>query len=440
MVRGLIFGLIWGVIFMGIVLGVTSLLMPLPEKGAMVPSVVEEVAVEPVAEPVVAPVEEPQMEGSEAVETVPAMNAPSVDPAPALEETTAAIMPDAGTAESSLDNVVTLVENTPEVSVGDAPSASEQPAEPLTAPLSENDLAISTEPAQPVLPAAVEEVFEETLVTQPEMEAAVEEDSAPVMADEVVVEPEMDEEATEDEAEVVINRLPTVSQTGAVREDGPLALNSVMFDNPDSRPTMSIILIDTGEFNIGPEALAAFPYPLTFAIDPLREDALDKAEAYRSSGFELVALAELPVNGVPELADLALVPTLDSIPGLIGALEGLESGVQGNMGLAEAVLEAISGAGYGLILRPKGMNAAQQMADGRDLPVATIFRDFDDKGQDAAVIRRFLDQAAFKARQEGEIIMVGRLRPATISALLLWGLQDRASSVALAPVSAILQN
>jgi len=33
---------------------------------------------------------------------------------------------------------------------------------------------------------------------------------------------------------------------------------------------------------------------------------------------------------------------------------------------------------------------------------------------------------------------VGRVRPGTISALLLWGLQDRASRVALAPVSASL--
>ncbi|MFC6759564.1 divergent polysaccharide deacetylase family protein [Sulfitobacter porphyrae] len=53
------------------------------------------------------------------------------------------------------------------------------------------------------------------------------------------------------------------------------------------------------------------------------------------------------------------------------------------------------------------------------------------------MIRRFLDQAAFKAGQEGAVIMLG-LRPDTISALLLWGLQDRANSVALVPVSAVL--
>jgi hypothetical protein len=127
------------------------------------------------------------------------------------------------------------------------------------------------------------------------------------------------------------------------------------------------------------------------------------------------------------------------MPGLVGVLEGTDGGLQGNMELAEEVLRAVSGSGYGLILRPKGLNAAQQIADGRNLPVETIFRDFDANGQDATVIRRFLDQAAFKARQVDQIVMVGRLRPATISALLLWGLQDRASSVALAPISAVLQ-
>ncbi len=205
----------------------------------------------------------------------------------------------------------------------------------------------------------------------------------------------------------------------------------------DDRPLMAIILIDTGEYNIGPEALASFPYPISFAIDPLREDALEAAEMYRSKGFELLVTADLPEGGDASLAEIALAPTIDSIPGAVGILEGTNGGLQGNMELAEAVLKMVEDTGNGLVLRAKGLNAAQQQADGRDLPVATLFRDFDATGQNATVIRRFLDQAAFKARQEGSVIMVGRLRPATISALLLWGLQDRATSVVLTPVSTI---
>ena len=69
-----------------------------------------------------------------------------------------------------------------------------------------------------------------------------------------------------------------------------------------------------------------------------------------------------------------------------------------------------------------------------------MFRDFDSADQTPTVIRRFLDQAAFRADQEGGVIMLGRVRPDTISALLLWGLQDRAERVALAPVSALLKS
>lgn len=441
-VRGLIFGLIWGVIFMGFVLGVTSLLMPLPDRGAAAPVVVVE-APEPDPEPI----PEPRVVIEDIPDPSPSIEAPGLDAAPEIEETSA-IIPEAGAADTALTEVLTEDETVPAMSDGDMPSASEQPAEPLVAPMSENDLAISTEPAQPVSPVVQEEAFEQPVADVVEPELKPDAPNVSDMAETVVAEPEAElasvEGATvavvEEGAAVVINRLPSVSDAGSPREDGPLAVNSEMFENPGSRPLMSIVLIDTGDFNIGPEALAAFPYPLTFAIDPLREDALEKARTYRNGGFELVALADLPQNGGAELAELALLPTLDGVPGFVGALEGLDGGVQGNMELAEAVLKTLGDAGYGLLLRPKGLNAAQQMADGRDLPVATIFRDFDDKGQDATVIRRFLDQAAFKARQEGEIIMVGRLRPATISALLLWGLQDRATSVALAPVSAILLN
>ena len=92
-----------------------------------------------------------------------------------------------------------------------------------------------------------------------------------------------------------------------------------------------------------------------------------------------------------------------------------------------------------MVFLPKGLDTARKLAQKEGVPAATVFRDFDSEDQDAPTIRRFLDQAAFKASQETNgVIMLGRLRPETISALLLWGLQDRASRVALAPVSALL--
>jgi polysaccharide deacetylase 2 family uncharacterized protein YibQ len=49
-----------------------------------------------------------------------------------------------------------------------------------------------------------------------------------------------------------------------------------------------------------------------------------------------------------------------------------------------------------------------------------------------------LDQATRKARSDGTVIMIGRLRSETIKALILWGLQDRVNHVALAPISTVL--
>jgi len=49
-----------------------------------------------------------------------------------------------------------------------------------------------------------------------------------------------------------------------------------------------------------------------------------------------------------------------------------------------------------------------------------------------------MDQAAFKARQESGVVLLGRVRPDTISALNLWGNANRAGQVAMAPVTAVL--
>ena len=95
--------------------------------------------------------------------------------------------------------------------------------------------------------------------------------------------------------------------------------------------------------------------------------------------------------------------------------------------------------GYGLVLQDNGLNTVQKMALRDGIPSGVVFRDFDGAGQDPRAMRRFLDQAAFRSGQEGAVIMLGRLKPDTISALLIWGLQDRASSVALVPISTSLK-
>ncbi len=217
----------------------------------------------------------------------------------------------------------------------------------------------------------------------------------------------------------------------------PLKRYAADFDNPQGKPLMAIVLIDD-EKSLGYEALADFPYPLSFAIDPTDPRASEKMARYRAAGFEVVLLADLPAAASARDAEVMLAAGFDVLPESVAILEGVGSGIQGNRALAMQVSDIARATGRGLITRNNGLNTVEKLAARSGVPAAIVFRDFDGAGQTPTIMRRFLDQAAFRAGQEGAVIMLGRVRPDTISALLLWGLQDRASRVALAPVSAVL--
>ncbi len=217
----------------------------------------------------------------------------------------------------------------------------------------------------------------------------------------------------------------------------PFESFSTPFDSSDGRPLMSIVLIDDAQ-SVGAEALAEFPYPLSFAIDPEDPRAAEKMAAHRAAGFEVLILTDLPREAQPQDAETALEVWRDRLPEAVAFLEGVKTGVQGNRPLADQVSDVAQAGGYGLLLQNSGLNTVQKLALREGVPAGVVFRDFDGAGQNPRAMRRFLDQAAFRAGQEGAVIMLGRLQPDTISALLLWGLQDRASRVALAPVSASL--
>lgn len=229
------------------------------------------------------------------------------------------------------------------------------------------------------------------------------------------------------------------AQQAAAPSGPPLEAYATSFENPEGKPLMSIVLIDD-EGALGAEALADFPYPLTFAIDPTAPGAAEKMARHRAAGFEVMAFVDLPEQAAASDAEVSLASVFRTLPEALGVLEGTGSGVQGNRELAGQVAAFSDGTGRGVVFQAKGLNTAQKLAQRDGVPSAVVFRDFDGAGQAPVVMRRFLDQAAFRARQEGGVIMLGRVRPDTISALLLWGLQDRADQVALAPVSAVLKS
>lgn len=236
---------------------------------------------------------------------------------------------------------------------------------------------------------------------------------------------------------VPLTERDSVAAAQATPDVIPLEVYSAPFDNTEGKPLMAIVLIDDAD-SLGLEALQEFPYPLSFAIDPSEPGAAEKMKTYRDAGFEVLAMTNLPAAATAQDAEVSMSVWLDTLPEAVAIIEGTGSGIQGNRALSDQVAAIAGGTGRGLVTQDNGLNTAQKLAARAGVPSAVVFRDFDGAGQTPTVMRRFLDQAAFRAGQEGAVIMLGRVRPDTVSALLLWGLQDRASRVALAPISAVL--
>lgn len=255
--------------------------------------------------------------------------------------------------------------------------------------------------------------------------------------------------------DVQINRLPGLreapvasltpgeaSASQARPSDRPVDRFAVAFDNPDGKPAMAIVLMDDGvdlsQGKVGLPALRSFPYPISFAVDSTLPDAAARMAAYRAEGFEVLAMVDLPQAAQPQDAETSLAVALRAVPEAVGVLEGIGEGVQGSRQAALQVAEILAEKGHGFVTQNRGLNTVQKLAARSGVPSAVVFREFDVEGRSPAAMRRFLDQAAFRATQHGDVVMLGRLREETIAALLVWGLQDRATRVALAPISAVL--
>ncbi len=366
---------------------------------------------------------------------------PAAQPAPV---TTPATPQNTGEQPELVENVpapvqeeVAVAEPAQEQPVQDEPTPAEDVVEILPAEDPEPELLAEVVPEPEIdlqdNPIAVEGE-EDTLpreqprvLSLPQITADEDQPAGAVIGKRVVPLTDRDETVTE-----VAQAEAAPAKTGRPIED-----HAADFENPENKPLMSIILIDD-EGSFGAEALKDFPYPLSFAISPSDPDAAEKMNRHRAAGFEVLALTDLPEAASAQDAEVSLSVWLDTLPETVGILEGIGSGIQGNRKLADQVAAIAGATGRGLVTQDSGLNTVQKLAARNGVPSGVVFRDFDGARQDAKVMRRFLDQAAFRAGQEGAVVMMGRVRPETISALLLWGLEDRDNRVALAPISAVM--
>ncbi|MEL6564489.1 MAG: divergent polysaccharide deacetylase family protein [Pseudomonadota bacterium] len=422
-------------------------------------------------------------------EAAPRVTRPEADDVTAAAQagSDTAPVPQTGAAED-LTGPADATESPAVASDGEAPVLPSPQGALVAAPDTEGQLSISTDPAQPPAPEVpeIDTAFAPEVDVAPDAPAAeapapdtspalapsvpqaVETPQSPVSPDaptetETAALPEVTDVAPTDDAAEDTSDRPSIGRPATSLVDRaalddeaaepveapeaeaagpPMAQYAAPFDNPEDKPVMAIVLMDTGnDLSDGPVGLAAlksFPYPLTFAVDASLPDADARAAEYRAQGFEVMALMDLPAGATGSDTEVNLSAALDAVPGAVAVMEGTGTGLQESRDASDQVTEYVLESGHGLVLQSKGLNTAQKLAARAGVPAGLIFRDFDSAGQTPTVIRRFLDQAAFRADQEGGVIMVGRLRPDTISALLLWGLQDRAQRVALAPVSHVL--
>lgn len=242
-----------------------------------------------------------------------------------------------------------------------------------------------------------------------------------------------------------VARAPVMPRTSspeaaAPAPEPPFVKYSAPVDAAENAPRMAIVLIDDPDADVGIEALSTFPYALSFAVDTSRPDAAERMAIYRAAGFEVLALVDLPEEAGAADVEVAMQVLLARVPEAVGVMEAPGDGLQSNREIVTQVTEIVENSGHGLLLYPKGLDTGRKLAVRAGVPAASIFRDFDAKGEKPSVIRRFLNYAALKAGgEENGVVMVGRLRPDTVTALLLWGLEDRARDIALTPVSAVMQ-
>ncbi|MEL6639892.1 MAG: divergent polysaccharide deacetylase family protein, partial [Pseudomonadota bacterium] len=207
--------------------------------------------------------------------------------------------------------------------------------------------------------------------------------------------------------------------------------------NPSNLPELSVILVDDGDLADSVAAVSSIAFPVSVMLNPAASDAADRMAAYRAAGIEVGLLATLPPSATPSDVAIFFEAALATLPETVAVLDaGGET--QADTEVIRETVAALAEDGRGLITVPRGLNTAQRVASESGVAAGVIYRDLDGEGQDARVIRRFMDQAAFRARQDSGVILLGRVRNETVDALAEWATGARAGQVALQPVSTIL--
>ncbi|MFY0595996.1 MAG: divergent polysaccharide deacetylase family protein [Cognatishimia sp.] len=455
MLRGIFTGLFFGGVLGLMLAGVVSLLAPLPSNVA-VPQAQGPATAAPEAAvntPLAVTSDTDAPVNADATAQTPAAvegadGAPVADfaSAPKPNTSTVADTPSAPAQNGAVDVAVN----------SESPVLPNPQANAIASPGADDEPSISVDPAQPLSPQTADtQAFD-----NPEAVADEGAEAAPAVVEsgaDIVAPDVSDEETTsllkpvtgfqESFTQHTSTRLPTVyaeadqpatEDVAVEMAKPPLEAFSTAFEGEADKPLLSIVLLDDPAAGIDLQTLAEFPMPMSIAVNAQSADALARAAALRGAGLEVLALMDFPVGATASDVAVNIESQLANVPEAVALMDGFDGGVQENRAVSDQVIAYALSSGHGVVFQPKGLNTAQKLAVREGVGAVTVFRDFDGSGQSDVVIRRFLDQAAFKARQNEAVLMLGRMQNSTIAALASWALQDRASTVSIAPVSALL--
>ena len=166
----------------------------------------------------------------------------------------------------------------------------------------------------------------------------------------------------------------------------------------------------------------------------------DLASAYRSAGREIVMIPSLPEGATPQDVEQALSVNFETIPEAVAIMDVSGNSFQSDRDSIQQVVDVVTDSGHGMITFPRGLNTAHQSATRAGVPTGLIFRRLDGGGETRDQIRRTLDRAAFRARQDEAVILVGTTALDTLATIVEWSTGNRAATVTLAPISAALLN
>lgn len=209
------------------------------------------------------------------------------------------------------------------------------------------------------------------------------------------------------------------------------------FENTGDLPMISVILQDEGEVEATISQLKNVSFPITIVIDPSRADAAERAQGYRDAGFEVATSLALPVQATAFDAAISLEASTANVPQSVAMIDIDGSG--SDRDIAPLVIETASDAGRGVVFKPSsGLNSGVRLAQGLNVPSIEVYRDLGETQTTARVVNRFLEQAAFEARRQGDVVLVGNMQQEIIDGLILWSESSRSGQVAMAPLSAVL--